>query len=559
MSRTTSLALPPGPAPTPEALQSDDPSLSHAAPARGRPFRLAGRRAVVTGIDTRGITASQGDGQLLTGPVTLEKGPGANVVLAPRFLRRELPAHGASLQELVLVPAALPGFAVQWTARSGSGPWSARLEVQLPGTPGGGSRWNAEAGILRVAGGEGDDAGCLLALSPAGPWQVTEEGVIRRARVELAVPEDEPLTLLVAAVDGTGALPSLASLAALEAHRRRLEVELRDAPGIRLTTGVAELDRTVAWSRAALRAAVGPEAPPSEGPAPGGAPELAELLMPSARRGWAVMGALAAGEHDVARALLDQGCDTPTEIAAAAHWMAWTGDAGTLRARALTAPPSPSPSAGRGVRLPTVSSPSPASGLVAAVLGDPGAGGPAPTTAPWSWAKAESPAEALLLARAHYAWGDAHGGFRLLRPALSALLADGPPLDATLPALAMWALVTGLLGARPDAPVGRLRLAPALPGSWTGFALEGLRVGDSVLDLEYRRSGSGHLWRFRPTAGAVPLMLVLEPLIAVDGVDRVEVDGAAADVDITDAAPGYTRIRLQLPLDTERSLAVEAR
>jgi hypothetical protein len=448
------------------------------------------------------------------------------------------------------------------------------------------------------------------------------------------VPAGGALTLLVAAVDGSGRLPSLRALAALEAHRRRAADEIGDGPGVRLDSGVREIDEGFAWARAVLRAQAGSAAFPrglaaerTAGPAAGGMAEraagpaafprgltvpearpsaLAALLAPPALPVWTALGALAAGELEAARTALDDLGGHPLRVAALADWVAWTGDAGPLwaarqeledalaageadplsapwlpllRARLADAgeasgggrwapPPAASragspganhpgppgaafPGSGGGLRLPTLRRVAP-DAFAAALLGgaeDTSGSLPEASDDPWD-------PGALLIARARYARADPDGGFALLRPALGAPVRDGPPVAPPHPALVAWTLIAGLLGARPDAPFGRLRLAPALPASWTRFRVEGLRVGDAGLDLEYRREGDRHTWLLRPTAGAVPLTIVLEPRLSLTAVRAVLVDGRPAEVDVVPVG-ARTAVRLQLPLDADRSLTVE--
>jgi hypothetical protein len=591
-------------------VDAHDLPLAHATPARERPFRQAGRRAAVLGTERRGVTATQADGVLLTGPVrlvALTPGGGetrpvaANVVQAPRLLRRELAAPGTTLWELLLVPAELPGFAFQWRA-AGAGGWTGRLEVDLPPDPHGGARHASDGGTLRVAGPPGDATGCVLHVDPPAPWSL--EPATRRASARVEVPEGGALTLLVAAVDGSGRLPGLGALGALEAHRRRARDEGDDPGGARLDTGVREMDEGFAWARSVLRAqAGGAAAPPVPGPGGPWPPALAALLAPPALPAWTVLGATAAGELQAARAWLGELGGHPLAAAALADWVAWTGDAAPLRAArreieeslqaaegdprtaawvpllrarlaeagealgggrnatppAATPVPSPAarapgaflPGAGGGLRLPTLRS-APSDALAAALLGDaPDAGGSLPEAPDDPWDPG-----ALLIARARYAGADPDGGFALLRPALGAPVRDGPPVAPLHPALVAATLVGGLLGARPDAPYGRLRLAPALPATWTRFRLDGLRVGDTSLDLEYRREADRHTWLLRPTAGAVPLTIVLEPRLSLAVVHAVRVDGRPAEVDVFPVG-GRTSVRLQLPLDSDRSLTVE--
>jgi hypothetical protein len=439
---------------------------------------------------------------------------------------------------------------------------------------------------------------------------VAEPGGVRvRARVSAREPGH--LTLLAATVDAHGRTPSLRALASLEAHLRGAEARGLGDGGLRLETRVAELDLGTAWARALLEAAGG-DAPPPPDPVAArdddldddldhqldeGAEGLVTLLLePAARDAWAALGALAAGDFALARELLPDPDEHPLAALARAQWVAWTGEPGGLttarqgldealadwrsggspawRALAMVAARrvavaaeavgdaawarvlrgAPEPTRNAAVRrLPTLSGRADVGALAEAFLGgeiERVAGAPPPVAA------ARSPGAGLLLATAHYGVGRPDEGFPALAHALGAPVREGPPVSPLLPALALHALVSGLLGARPDAAFGRLRLAPALPSGWTRCSFRGLALGDATLDLDYERRGTRHHWRFTPTRGSVPPTLVLEPALAVAHIDSVEVDGRPAEVE-TFHRGSRVGVRLQLPLDAERSLTVD--
>jgi hypothetical protein len=651
---------------------------------------VAGERIAILGDGRRGVRASQTPHGLLTGPIGLTapgnpgRGPAhlepgspfgvaANTLQAPGLMRRELSWPGATGFETVVVPERLQGFAVQWQL-AGRGRLTADLEVALPpaapsGPGGSGRSHEVRGGTMRVldtAPSRSTDgvptparssdrdlasarspgvvpelarSGCLLHLAPEGTWVLDEgaRGTVARARVE--VTHDAPLTLLVAALDGAGGEPSLTALAGLNAHLRRSDMRGTAAPGIRVETGVRELDEGVGWARALLVGAGHDLQPPfapdqiegehGTGAAPptGAAAFVASTLLSSAAApAWACLAALAAGEHATARALLPDVGEHPLAAIARAEWVAWTGDAGPLldagpalgaaltewaaaagtvdqgtglestgadagdatrawgvladvarerladaaeaagekswatelrAARERPATP-PRHGSGAGRLLPTLGGgPSPAA-FVRYLFG---ATPEAPRTRPPTPAPdARSPATptALLLSRARYAEGHADVAFPALRRALGAPVVDGPPVSPLVPSLALWTLVTGLLGVHPDAAYGRLRLGPMLPSSWNRVTVRGLAFGDATLDLHYERAGGRHHLRVTPTGGAVPIMLILEPALPVAEITRTLVDGHAAEVDAF-ARGGRMVVRLQMPLDSERSLTVDGR
>ena len=64
------------------------------------------------------------------------------------------------------------------------------------------------------------------------------------------------------------------------------------------------------------------------------------------------------------------------------------------------------------------------------------------------------------------------------------------PLDQTVPhqffatSMLVTPLLRGVVGWRPDAPLGRARLAPQLPPDWPEATVRGLRAGNTTLDVE---------------------------------------------------------------------------
>ncbi len=73
-------------------------------------------------------------------------------------------------------------------------------------------------------------------------------------------------------------------------------------------------------------------------------------------------------------------------------------------------------------------------------------------------------------------------------------------------------VVEGMFGAEPDAPAGRLALAPSLPAGWGWMELRGLRCGESVLDVRTRRRGPRLSVRVRRALGP-PVWLTVAPWV----------------------------------------------
>lgn len=144
-------------------------------------------------------------------------------------------------------------------------------------------------------------------------------------------------------------------------------------------------------------------------------------------------------------------------------------------------------------------------------------------------------------------------------PAVSGPDWGGPTGDDTGDAVSagsfLVSVVEGLLGARPDATVGRLTLRPRLP-DWDWFRMEHLRVGPNHIGFEYRREGGRHELRIRQERGAVPLQLVLEPALAATRLIAASVDGAPAELDSRPEG-GRLLVPIQLMVDDERTVLLE--
>ena len=110
------------------------------------------------------------------------------------------------------------------------------------------------------------------------------------------------------------------------------------------------------------------------------------------------------------------------------------------------------------------------------------------------------------------------------------------------------------LGLRPDASYGRAGVAPHCR-NLTGFSVEDLRIGTSQFTLTYRRGAGRHRFEARQTWGVVPVMLVLEPWLPVPADAPATVDGQPGEPG-REPEDGGTRIRLQMPLEAERSLEI---
>ena len=165
--------------------------------------------------------------------------------------------------------------------------------------------------------------------------------------------------------------------------------------------------------------------------------------------------------------------------------------------------------------------------------------------------------------------GRADAGYAGWRQALAVGLAGGPagrgtwdpspqPGSGAAPGAGtlLATLAHGLLGIDPDAPSGRLRIAPVLPGHIRSFTVENIRVAEARVTLEYSREEGLHRYRLQPLGGRIPVMAVFEPSLPLGSVAAIRVDGSEADLEYATEG-GRTRLQVQLPLDRTRALEVE--
>lgn len=602
MIEDPSLPLP-GPSAPPDAPQAlDGPSdrLAVASPATARPFLLASGSTRAVGVETTGVDQIHAGGS--AGPLLLARpalqprplaegaraAPAANVVASPRAIRRETVDAGGSVVETVLLPERLPGALVEWRVRSARGRAPAdgaspglHLSFELPRPAA--YRAAGERLVLRAP---GDGAVRLVRVVPApSSWRVEEAGgdrvrVLATVTPDRADPRQTRVTLLaVLADDADEAAARLERCARVRLHERRADEALRTSREglLALHSGVAGMDDGLEWAKARMTSLGANEA---------GHPPEAHALE--------ILGLASVGAHVRAAERLEaMGATAPSTLSAHA-WLAhgayasWSGrphPEAADRERLLDAARSLRTTGGsrsrlrratlravadlldalgrrddaeevrggigRAVRLPTVGSGAPgraADPLATFALGRAGRSGAARHAAPsaralraWSLYASDAPDDAYPLLRAHL--GDAARG-----------TPEGWLDDPLAFFLTPVALLYGLFGARPDAPVGRLRLAPALPAPWTSVELRNVRLGDATLDVGYTREGGPSTFVLRPTGGAVPATVVFEPRTPAR-VARVLVDGEPAEVEIRPAGP-RTAVRLQLPIDRERRVTL---
>lgn len=540
------------------------------------------------------------DGRTCVRRLSAIRGAAVNIVLHPGLVRREVAGPlGICLETIVAAPS-LPFVAVQWSAAGAGTP--SEMTFEVPGEVAQ-LEADAEAGVVRrvhdgshsvVAGLVGDAGSRRVDLSRGAPGWTT---------VHWTGLSGSPLTLVVAAGNPAEVRSALAASGHLQGHANRA-AQSPVHEGLTLSTGVEEIDDGVAWAIARVHAEadLASVSPSAVAPAVGVTEPLHRLLIG--------LAAIAAGDVEGAEGLLRAGegiGDTVHGLLSATSALATgrSGPAGRVAQAWLgtDAPPADhglgltdaaygrladalrhgapddviaglrrsvgrgQPAAGPAGRLPMVgqsrgTSPGWGPWITSVLSGDPGGDAPA------------SPRTDVLIARrscadfardpdaAWAAWRQllASGirGGRLaewdLDPAAPASGAHVEPFDGVPPEIVL-ALVHGLLGYSPDAPVGRLRLAPRIPSHLTRFTVTGLGVGEASLTLEYERAAGMHRFTLDPVLAAVPPLAVFEP--AVEGsVLGVRVDGSSAELD-TRPAGVRTVVPVQIPVDAPRTIEIE--
>lgn len=567
--------------------------LSRARPTRASPWLIEGSRAIVRGREVEDAASVEFPG---LGRVGWREDGGrrraANLLLFPGLVRRDfVGASGASVETVVVAPG-LP-LVVRQSARRGPGDSPEELVVDLgliTATP----RQeplhteHGPRGVVLRAGNR-----CLaVALAQDVPGASISAPVVDGDLVTVRITPGEDASLLVAGGSIQDVRSALRAAGHLRGHALRAASDLAE-DGVRLRTGVAEIDEGWSWLRRRLAGHIDR----GEGDA---------LLT--------ALAVQAAGDRErgLAAAVVARIRDTPTEallaarqalvfgdVAAAARLgAAWAhedrvGTPGALAAvaaeqladalryaatpetiaalrrlgsgpdrprEARSARPTRTlPMIGDGDRRAERAGPgavraSPdgdhiATTLSALLRGEPGGPGARPesgTVLPqWDGLARR------LRAAPDAAWVE-------WRTALSSGLEEGPfglaTWEPTTTAGLILAMTHGLLGIAFDAPVGRLRIAPRMPEHLTRFALDGITLGDATLGFAYERDGSRRTFRLTPDMAATPPLIVLEPTVP-SGPIEVFVDGARADLEVRGTGTS-TVVPVQFPLDGPRELVV---
>jgi len=136
-----------------------------------------------------------------------------------------------------------------------------------------------------------------------------------------------------------------------------------------------------------------------------------------------------------------------------------------------------------------------------------------------------------LHANAALALARSRGAFDEMLHGLEERAVGGCTDHAASAAMVLLPLVEGLLGVEPDAPGGRLVVAPQLPAQWTHLEVRGLRCGDSGYDFRLQRRDGLLTVVVRHVLGP-GLWVTLAPWLPTLPTG-VEVDGEAVQPEVT--------------------------
>lgn len=505
-------------------------------PARAAPFLVEGRLASVVGSQTGEIEEVRIGNRLVARELQADVGRAANIVALPGVMRRErIGTRGSTLETVVALPD-LPLVAVQWQGSEAGFAGEITLALhatrELPRGRLGPSSLvidTCSEGIVAVG----------VSPPPRRLWMDhTEAGFVRvRANPSCS----GRVTMLIAFGPGRRVISAFAAASHLAAHTQRA-VEATLEGGLVATSGVAEIDDGVHWMRARLSSAIARAWLRAE--------RVSSVV-------WCALAAIAASDRRAATEGLELArgsSDTDVDLLLRAYAMAFGGNTRPAPTRTSLE--------GEG-RLPMARGATPRrsrQAWIATLL----AGEPrAPPPPPRSGAEEEIyTLTSLFRTNPDLAW-------TRWRSSLATGLDSGPVGPGTwdrphdggpflLPTTAglLLALAHGLLGLSPDAPTGRIRLAPRLPKHLTRFGVDGLTIGDATIQLDYEREGASHMFTLEPTRAAVPPMAVFEP--AVGGrVREVLIDGVSVDLDLRALSAG-TVVPVQLPLHGTRRVQILA-
>ena len=501
--------------------------LSAARPAESAATLCQGDRIWLRVHDRSGIVTAATDAGPLLEALETDAGPCGNVLVEPGHLRRELLSpRGTVLEDCFALPR-LPGARLQWSTPDNRA-FELRISLRLPGD----GEAAVEGSRLTLTPDGRDGPTTVLRMHPEPrslDWG--DQDGMRRLTLVLAIPAGGRAHLAV----GSAERPAVAAAAVDSLDRFGPQTALRDGwvselaeNHLRTRTGLTELDDGLEWAKvrasgldrpslgrlqAQLGAALFREAERT----------LDALASPLADEFGTALGRLLlwTGDHDAParrRRTLERWIEERREHGA--------GSAARHTALVEALEGLGYPDEAEAVRrLPTR--------VEGGTMSLPMAGGTAVTRPaapdPESvWLELRETAERC---SGGFAGGDDDDpGYALIR-----------------------ILLEKLLGARPEAGLGRLELSPAFPEHLTSFQVEGIRAGRGGLDFRMDRDGGRHRFLFSPTRGAMPVNVIFQPSVVGRTIRESRVDGEPAELDWTTEAQRTTP-RLQLPIDGERTV-----
>jgi hypothetical protein len=497
-------------------LSGPPESYSVARPAEGVPFSIRGGRGEVRGSDSRGgVDVEIGD-VLVAQDLDGGFGPCANLILAPNQARRErLGRFGSVLEDLLPLPR-LPGVLAQWHPTTGS-----EIEIVLS--------WRVPASLAESEKGPvvtlADGSFATYGVQPEPDRIATRvEGDVTVVEAAVRLEAGARLVWAVGVGDTEQAARNVLGTAwrsdnETVAHGEMVELE---TDHLSARSGVPEIERALLWAKAMLR-----------GP---GKATLARLR-----------DQLACGLHDTARDTLQTLAEDgdPDFGSAFADYLLWTGDDG--------APHEFEAALERAVAEPTAEGRAGGWRTRAAVALE-GLGYRRRATLLRQSADRESGLRLPTIERSRRAdeGNYAEAAYHDWRERVDRLASGRATDSESVPA----DLVRLLFGAEAEAALGRLTLAPTLPGHLNAFELRNVRVGRGGVDVAYAREDLLHRYRLTPSSGGLPINLTLMPSLLGRGLKAARLGGETVQLDWSVHGPRI-RPRLQLPVDGLRILELE--
>ncbi len=131
-------------------------------------------------------------------------------------------------------------------------------------------------------------------------------------------------------------------------------------------------------------------------------------------------------------------------------------------------------------------------------------------------------------------------------------LSTGSPHQIWSAAMVVSPMLRGLLGIEASTTANRLRVAPHLPGDWTWWKANGVRLGNSIVDVAYRND-SGVITLELTAKDGGKNTLEFAPAISPNAsVQRVEVNGRPTKFDVQKSTQDQ-HVVVSVPLSTSKS------